>query len=170
MFPMKTTAKTIFSLMAAGFVLTTISARSIAQSSDTAPAPEKPLSPQIMKILCERSPLNSRCAQGSAPDSAGSASSESPSPSTSPDPSMSSPSPSASPDPSMSSPMPTTSPDPSMPAPATGSPAGGGTLPPTGTDPSVPAPATGDPAGGGTLPSTSTPVAPAEAPGTMPKP
>lgn len=45
--------------MAAGFILTTITSRSSAQPSPT----EKPLSPQILKILCERSPLNSRCAQ-----------------------------------------------------------------------------------------------------------
>jgi uncharacterized surface protein with fasciclin (FAS1) repeats len=180
MFPMKTTAKTIFSLMAAGFVLTTINGRSVAQSSET--SPEKPLSPQIMKILCERSPLNSRCAQSSNPDSsAGTASgdapkedkgemkgdkkeettpstpSESPAPSTVPDPSapVSAPT-STAPDSSApaSAPMGTT-PDPSMPAPATGSPASGGTLPPTGT------------------PSTTTPdpatTAPVESPGT-PKP
>ncbi len=182
MFPMKTTAKTIFSLMAAGFVLTTINGRSVAQSSDTAPAPEKPLSPQIMKILCERSPLNSRCAQSSNPDSsAGAASgdvpkedkgemkgdkkeettpsmpSESPAPSTTPDPSapVSAPT-STAPDSSApaSAPMGTT-PDPSMPAPATGSPASGGTLPPTGTPSTV----TPDPAT----------TAPVESPGT-PKP
>jgi hypothetical protein len=163
MFPMKTTVKTIFSLMAAGFVLTTITARSSAQSS--APSPEKPLSPQIMKILCERSPLNSRCAQGSNPEGAGSMSGDTASkkdkgemkgdkkgdkkeemtPST----------PSTAPAPTG------IAPDPSVPAPATGSPAGGGTLPPTGApgtapDPSVPAPAT--------IP------APVESPGTMPKP
>jgi uncharacterized surface protein with fasciclin (FAS1) repeats len=141
-FPMKTTAKTIFSLMAAGFVLTTINARSSAQTSSDKPTPEKPLSPQIMKILCERSPLNSRCAGGSG--SAGSSSM----PATPPMGGGSS---------DGSTSMPTTPP------------AGGTTIPPGEATPPAPAPTIKEPAGGSTLPpgtpggtkSEPTPVVPA---------
>ena len=65
---MKTTSKTIFGLLTLGFVLSTTGAQSWAQSGTA----EKPMKPQILKILCERSPLNSRCPKGSAsaiPDS-----------------------------------------------------------------------------------------------------
>lgn len=151
MFPMKTTAKTILSLMAAGFALTTINTRSLAQSTPS----EKPLSPAIMKILCERSPLNSRCAGGAG--------------STSATPTSTTPPASGSPD--SSTPMPATPPTGSPDAPSTTGtpPASGGTMPPGETTPSTPAPTIKEPAGGGTLPlgtpggtkSEPTPVVPA---------
>jgi uncharacterized surface protein with fasciclin (FAS1) repeats len=142
---MKTTAKTIFSLMAAGFVLTTINARSSAQTSE--PSAEKPLSPAIMKILCERSPLNSRCQQSSTPGGAAM-----PAGDTAPKDEMKG---------GKKDEM-----TPSTPAPATGDP----------TMPSTPPPSTGSPSGGGTLPPTGTPVdpaaptAPVEAPTMAPAP
>ncbi len=159
MFPMKTTAKTIFSLMAAGFVLTTISARSSAQTSAT-PA-EKPLSPQIMKILCERSPLNSRCAGGSG--SPGSASTPA-TPAAPPTGGGSPDTPSA----PITPPTGSGSPDGSPSAP-TVPPAGGATTPSGEITPSTPAPTIKEPAGGSTLPpgtpggtkSEPTPVVPA---------
>jgi outer membrane biosynthesis protein TonB len=91
MFPMKTATKTVFGLMTVGFVLGTLSHQSLAQ--DKPAAPEKPMSPQAMEILCKRFPLNSRCQGGAATpastDSAGAASSTtpttSPSGSTTPD-------------------------------------------------------------------------------------
>ena len=59
---MKTISKTIFGLLTLGFVLSTATAQSWAQSG----ASGKPMKPQALKILCERFPLNSRCTQGSA--------------------------------------------------------------------------------------------------------
>jgi uncharacterized surface protein with fasciclin (FAS1) repeats len=144
MFPMKTTAKTIFSLMAAGFVLTTINARSLAQSSET--SPEKPLSPQIMKILCERSPLNSRCAGSASTEGSSSAPKEEMKEDKKEDK-----------EDKKEEMTPSTSGSPTDPtAPSTTDPASGGTMSPTtpGT--------TTDPAGGGTLPPTT--------PGTTPDP
>lgn len=60
MLPMKTTPKTIFSLLTASFVLAATGSPSLAQLEPT----QKPLRPYILKILCERSPLNSRCPEG----------------------------------------------------------------------------------------------------------
>ncbi len=154
MFPMKTTAKTILSLMAAGFALTTINIRSLAQSTPS----EKPLSPAIMKILCERSPLNSRCAQGSSADSTGSMSGD-----TAPKKDKE----------EMKGEM-----TPSTPgsAPAAGSPSGGGTLPPTSTPTTSPDPTTTptpEPSATPTPEPSATPTPEPSAtptPGTLPKP
>ncbi|NJM77398.1 MAG: hypothetical protein HC852_18455 [Acaryochloridaceae cyanobacterium RU_4_10] len=83
MFPMKTATKTVFGLMTVGFVLGTLSHQSLAQ--DKPAAPEKPMSPQAMEILCKRFPLNSRCQGGAAtPASTDSAGASSTTPTTSP--------------------------------------------------------------------------------------
>jgi uncharacterized surface protein with fasciclin (FAS1) repeats len=146
---MKTTSKTIFGLLTLGFVLSTVGSQSWAQSS----APEKPMKPQVLKILCERSPLNSRCPQGGA----------------------------ASGTPAVAAPTGggmTPAPD-KTPVPV--GPSGGGELPPTtpsgGVTPSTPVPdAAGQPAGGGTMapaaPGSTVPEAAPMAPSTdtAPKP
>lgn len=56
---MKTTSKTIFGLLTASFVLA-VGSQSWAQSTP----PEKPMRPNVLKILCAQFPLNSRCPQG----------------------------------------------------------------------------------------------------------
>jgi hypothetical protein len=125
---MKTTSKTILGLLTLGFALSTASAQSWAQSS----APEKPMKPQVLKILCERFPLNSRCPQGGAASGA---------------PAMSAPTGGG------MTPAPDKTPE-KTPVPV--GPSGGGALPPTtpsgGVTPSTPVPdAAGKPAGGGTM-------------------
>ena len=134
---MKTTSKTIFGLLTLGFVLSTASAQSWAQSGTS----EKPMKPQVLKILCERSPLNSRCPQGGAVSGA---------------PAMSAPTGGG------MTPMGTDKTPDKTPVPV--GPSGGGALPPTtpsgGVTPSTPVPdAAGKPTGGGMM----SPIAPGSA-------
>jgi hypothetical protein len=70
MFRMKTTSKTIFSLVAAGLLLYVSGAQVLAQSSSPSP---KTLSPKALKKLCAKTPSDSRCpASSSSPSSSGS--------------------------------------------------------------------------------------------------
>ena len=160
MFPMKTAIKTVFGLMTVGFVLGTLSHQILAQ--DKPAAPEKPMSPQAMEILCKRFPLNSRCQGGAATpastDSAG-ASSTTPSGSTTPEKPADPMAPAAGAPEKPADPM----------APAAGAPPASGTTDsaPTGAGSTTPSGPSSEPSS--TTPSGST--TPSDAPkGDMPKP
>ncbi len=134
--------------MTVGFLLTAVGqSKSLAQS---APAPEKPMREDVLKILCQRFPLNSRC-QGSA-DSTQAA----PTTPAAPEPTAPAGGGSApAPDTKSETPAPKEKSDAMPPAAAPTEPTGGGTLPapgatePTKTDEATPKmemPKTEDPA------------------------